>query len=85
MTPEEEKDVDLIGDRVDAQGRRLDRVEAEQDRQREQQSALDKAQAVVLVELGLLRDAVQSNRAWTGAAALAVVGTAAGLVLFGGR
>lgn len=80
-----EREVDLLTNRQDAQARRIDWVESEQDKLRDEMSAVDKAVAVLMVEVGLLREAVKSNRGWTAAAALAVVGTAAGLVLFGGR
>lgn len=79
-----DRELDLLQNRQDAQGRRLDAAEASIDRHDVEYSKLDKAQAVVIVELGLLRDAVKSTRAWTGAAAVAVVGTAVGLVMFGG-
>ena len=78
-----DRELDLLRDRAEAQGRRIDSVERDQEQLREEHSKLDKAQAVVLVELGLLRDAVKSNRAWTGGAALTVVATAVGLILFG--
>lgn len=80
-----ERELDLLRDRQDAQGRRLDAAEGELDRVRDEMSRLDKAQAVLLVEIGMLRDAFKNSRAVTGAAAVGVIATAVGLVLFGGR
>lgn len=79
-----ERELDLLRDRQDAQGRRLDSVEAEQDKQREEMSAMDKGVAILMTEVGLLREAVKNNRNVTALAALAVVGAAVGLILFGG-
>lgn len=79
-----EREVDLLTNRQDAQGRRLDSVEAEQDKQREEMSAMDKGVAILMTEVGLLREAVKNNRNVTALAALAVVGAAVGLILFGG-